>query len=144
MSNDTYVGSLEVRARVARLATVEPENKPHVVPVVFAFDDTYYYIPLDEKTKRHKAEDLKRVKNIRQNPNVSLLIDEYQEDWNKLHFVIIHGIASLVFKEGQDASLLKKAHNLLCKKYPQYQTLCLGESCIKIRPEKTFRWQNKS
>lgn len=143
MSNDTYVGSLEDRARVARLATVDPENKPHVVPVVFVFDDTYYYIPLDEKIKRYKAEDLTRVKNIKQNPNVSLLIDEYHEDWNKLHFVIIHGIASLVFKEGQDNSLLKKAHNLLCKKYPQYQTLGMGESCIKIRPEKTFRWQNK-
>jgi PPOX class probable F420-dependent enzyme len=143
MSNDTYVGSLEDRARVARLATVDPENKPHVVPVVFVFDGTYYYIPLDEKTKRIKAEDLTRVKNIKQNPNVSLLIDEYREDWNKLYFVIIHGIASLVFKEGQDNSLLKQAHNLLCKKYPQYQTLGLGESCIKIRPEKTFRWQNK-
>jgi PPOX class probable F420-dependent enzyme len=143
MSNDAYVGSLEDRARVARLATVDPENKPHVVPVVFVFDGIYYYVPLDEKTKRYKVEDLKRVKNIKRNPNVTLLIDEYQEDWTKLNFVIIHGKASLVCKGGQDNGLLEKAHNLLYKKYHQYQTLGMGESCIKIRPERTFRWRNK-
>jgi len=143
MSNDICVGSLEDRARVARLATVDPENKPHIVPVVFVFDGTYYYVPLDEKTKRYKIEDLKRVKNIKQNPNVTLLIDEYHEDWSRLHFVIIHGTASLVCKEGQDNSLLKKAHKLLFKKYPQYQKLGVGKSCIMIRPEKTIRWRNK-
>lgn len=143
MSDDTCVGSFEETARVARLATVDSENKPHVVPVVFVFDGIYYYVPLDEKTKRYKVEDLKRVRNIKRNPNVTLLIDEYHEDWNKLHFVIIRGTASIVCKGGQDDSLLKKAHNLLCEKYPQYQTLGVGESCIKIRPEKTFRWQNK-
>ena len=143
MSNDTYAGSLEDRARVARLATVDPKYKPHVVPVVFVFDGTFYYVPLDEKTKRYKIEDLKRVKNIKQNPNVTLLVDEYHEDWNRLHFVIIHGKASLVSKEGQDNSLLKTAHKLLFKKYPQYQTLGVGESCIIIRPEKIIRWRNK-
>ena len=42
------------RARVARLATAESKAKPHIVPVVFAFDGEKYYIPIDKKTKTTK------------------------------------------------------------------------------------------
>ena len=40
------------RARVARLATANSESKPHLVPVVFVFDDNYFFIPVDEKRKK--------------------------------------------------------------------------------------------
>jgi nitroimidazol reductase NimA-like FMN-containing flavoprotein (pyridoxamine 5'-phosphate oxidase superfamily) len=36
------------RARVARLATAESKAKPHIIPVVFAFDGEKYHIPIDE------------------------------------------------------------------------------------------------
>lgn len=67
MITDTYLKAIIDKATVARLATVDSECKPHLIPVVF--------IPLDEKTKRSKPENLKRIKNIQQNPNVALLID---------------------------------------------------------------------
>jgi hypothetical protein len=79
--NDTYLKTIIDKATVARLATVDSECKPHLIPVVFVFDNDCYFIPIDEKTKRSKPENLKRVKNIQQNPNVALLIDEYDEDW---------------------------------------------------------------
>src|SRR5690349_4550463 len=91
-----YARSIIDRARVARLATVDSQSRPHIVPVVFAFDSIYYYIPLDKKTKKNKPEKLKRVRNIQQNPNVALLIDEYDEDWKNLSFVMISGEASLI------------------------------------------------
>ena len=38
MSKNEYTKSVIDRARVARLATVDSESKPHLVPVVFVFD----------------------------------------------------------------------------------------------------------
>jgi nitroimidazol reductase NimA-like FMN-containing flavoprotein (pyridoxamine 5'-phosphate oxidase superfamily) len=72
--NDTYLKTIIDKATVARLATVDSECKPHLIPVVFVFDNDCYFIPIDEKTKRSKPENLKRIKNIQQNPNVALLI----------------------------------------------------------------------
>ena len=96
MINDTYLKTIIDKATVARLATVDSECKPHLIPVVFVFDNDCYFIPIDEKTKRSKPENLKRIKNIQQNPNVALLIDEYNEDWRKLYFIMIQGNASII------------------------------------------------
>src|SRR5919108_3513643 len=84
------------RARVARLATASSESKPHLVPVVFVFDGNHFFIPIDEKRKTVKPEKLKRIKNIQDNPNIAVLIDEYSEDWTRLAFVMIQGKASII------------------------------------------------
>ena len=145
MSKNEYTKSVIDRARVARLATVDSESKPHLVPVVFVFDGNNYYVPLDKKKKRGKPGNLKRVKNIQENPNVALLIDEYSEDWNKLLFIMIQGRASLIGKEGegQRNDLLTRAHKLLYEKYYQYQKINIGELCLKINPEKVIIWKNE-
>lgn len=91
--NHTSLKTIINKARVARLATVDSECKPHLIPVVFVFDNDCFFILIDEKTKRSGPERLKRVKNIQQNPNVTILIDEYNEDWGKLYFIIIQGKA---------------------------------------------------
>ena len=144
-----YVKSIIDKARIARLATVDSECKPHLVPVVFAFDGEYFYIPIDEKTKQEpsKPEKLKRVKNIQTNPNIALLIDEYNEDWTKLYFVMIQGRASLISnKKGEQQNellLLEKAHKLLSEKYHHYQKIGIGEYVIMIYPYKIMSWKNK-
>src|SRR6476661_91977 len=114
MTDDTYPKTIINTARVARLSTVDLECKPHLVPVVFAYDNDhdFYFIPIDEKTKRSRPENLKRVKNIKENPNVALLIDEYNEDWTKLYFILIQGKASIVGGkklEQNEMQLLEKA-----------------------------------
>ena len=131
-------------ARVARLATVDSEDcKPHLVPVVFIFDGKKYYIPLDEKAKRSKPENLKRVKNIHANPNVALLIDEYNEDWKKIWFIMIQGNASLINnKENKQNRLIQRVHRLLYKKYPQYLDTGIGKFCIMIQPQRIINWKN--
>ena len=137
------------KARVARLATVDQECKPHVIPVVFVLDNDHncYFIPIDEKTKRARPENLKRVKNIQENPNVALLIDEYNEDWTKLYFIMIRGKASIVGGkklEQNEMSLLRKAHCLLYHKYNQYQTTGIGKYVIMMIPQKVTTWNNES
>lgn len=99
-NSNKYIQALVTDARVARLATIDfEEAKPHIVPVVFVFDGNSYYIPIDKKPKRdNDPERLRRVRNIQENPNVALLIDEYSEDWSKLFFVMIQGKGSLIGK----------------------------------------------
>lgn len=55
--NDTHVKAIIDQARVARLATVDSQGRPHLVPVVFTFDGKYFYIPLDDKTKQQPSSD---------------------------------------------------------------------------------------
>jgi PPOX class probable F420-dependent enzyme len=129
------------RARVARLATIDSKFKPHLVPVVFVFDGNHFFIPLDEKRKTAKPEKLKRIRNIQDNPNVALLIDEYSEDWTKLAFVMIQGKASIAGKT-QGNMQLQEAYKKLTAKYPQYQKIGLGKVCIVIKPEKVTTWRN--
>ena len=148
--NDIHLKAIIDKARVARLATVDSEGKPHLVPVVFAYDEEHYYIPIDEKTKQRpsKPEKLKRVKNIQANPNIALLIDEYNEDWTKLYFVMIQGRASLISNKKREQQnelslLLEKAHKLLSEKYHHYQKIGIGEYIIMIYPQKIITWKNE-
>jgi len=146
MLNDTFLKTIINKARVARLATVDSECKPHLIPVVFVFDNGYYFIPIDEKSKRQKPDRLKRVKNIQQNPNVTILIDEYNEDWRKLYFVMIQGMASIIGDkklEQRELLLLERAHRLLSDKYLQYQKIGIGEYIIMIIPQKVITWKNE-
>ncbi|MGC1932783.1 MAG: TIGR03668 family PPOX class F420-dependent oxidoreductase [Candidatus Nitrosopolaris sp.] len=142
MINNTCIRDIVDKATVARLATVDSECKPHLIPVVFVFDNDCYFIPIDEKTKRAKPEKLKRAKNIQQNPNVALLIDEYNEDWRKLYFIMIQGKASIIGGNELEQVLLEKARKLLYDKYPQYQKIGIGEYIIMIIPQKVITWKN--
>jgi PPOX class probable F420-dependent enzyme len=113
------------RAKVARLATIDSEFKPHLVPVVFVFNGNSFFIPVDEKRKTAKPEKLKRIKNIADNPNVALLIDEYSEDWTRLAFVMIQGKASIITSRTQGNIHIREAYKKLMTKYRQYQKIGL-------------------
>src|SRR5919199_4822073 len=132
------------KARIARLATVDSRSQPHLVPVVFVFDDTYFYLPIDEKRKTVKPEKLKRIINIKKNPHVALLIDEYSEDWTKLAFVMIQGKGTIITAEiqGNNNIRLQEAYKKLMTKYNQYQKIGLSDICIMIKPEKVTAWRN--
>ena len=131
-------------SKIARLATVDPaNNQPYVVPVVFAFNDNNIFIPLDNKAKRVNSNKLKRVKNIQKNPNVSFLIDIYDDkDWNNLSYLMIQGkarIANMI----NDINTIEKAHFLLSNKYLQYKNMIveIGDKCIVIDIQKAITWK---
>ena len=131
-------------SKIARLATVDPaNNQPYVVPVVFAFNGDNIFIPIDDKTKRVNSNQLKRVKNIQKNPNISFLIDIYDDnDWNNLSYLMIQGkarIANMV----NDTDIIEKAHFLLSNKYLQYRNMIveIGDKCIVIEIQKVITWK---
>jgi len=104
-------------ARVAYLATVRADGRPHVVPIVFAIgaDRTIYSIA-DPKPK--SGLDLLRHRNIAANPAISLLVDAYDEAWEHIWWVRVDGTARVV-KGGPDR---ETAIRLLKARYAQYET----------------------
>src|SRR5262249_32727371 len=102
-------------ARVARLATTDAHGRPHVVPITFAMDGDTLYFAVDTKPKRTTK--LKRLRNIAANPAVSVLVDHYEEDWTRLWWVRVDGVA----REIDDTAEASRAIDLLVKRYPQYQ-----------------------
>lgn len=124
-------------ARTAHLATANKSGQPHVIPICFVFDGANFYSPIDEKPKRVTASKLKRLRNIRENPQVALVIDRYDENWAKLAYILITGRARLL----ASGSKHRKAVNLLRRKYSQYRKMSIDRlPMILIRPTRMTTW----
>jgi PPOX class probable F420-dependent enzyme len=121
-------------ARVGRLATIDDEGRPHLVPICFALDDETLYSAVDEKPKRSKR--LKRLENIRRRPEVTVLVDHYEEDWSQLWWVRLDGTAK-VLDEGTER---EQALELLGAKYRQYRTEPPTGPVIAVRIEAWRGW----
>lgn len=111
-----------------------------MIPICFAYDGTYFYTAVDQKPKRVPPERLARVRNLRASPRVALLIDEYDEDWTQLWYILIRGEARLVPNSVQKehAGAIRK----LRAKYPQYHRGMLADDApiIRITPRRTTFW----
>lgn len=121
-------------ARVARLATVGGDGAPHVVPVTFAIDGDRIVTAVDAKPKRGAS--LRRLVNIRANPRVSLLVDEYDDDWGKLWWVRADGDARIVDEDPG----LGRALALLRARYAQYETVALTGPAVVIAVTRWIGW----
>jgi PPOX class probable F420-dependent enzyme len=102
--------------RVARLATMSPGSRPHLVPVVFAVVGDTVWTAVDAKPKSTRS--LRRLTNIEANPRVSLLVDHYEEDWSALWWVRVDGRARLVPVGSAEGAAGVAS---LVAKYPLYQ-----------------------
>jgi PPOX class probable F420-dependent enzyme len=122
------------RQRVARLATVDQDGSPHLVPVVFCFIGSRCYTAVDEKPKRTTR--LQRLRNIERNPQVAFLFDVYDEDWSRLAWVMLRGRAAVVVGTERQAAL-----EGLSAKYPQYARVGISGPVIGFSPERVSRWE---
>ena len=123
--------------RVAHLATADAQGRPHVVPICYAYDGAYLYVAIDTKSKRVGPFQLRRLRNIRDNPHVAVVVDDYSDDWSRLAYVLIRGRADVLMK----GEAHKKALRLLRAKYPQYRKMSLANRpVIRITPESLASW----
>jgi PPOX class probable F420-dependent enzyme len=128
------------RSPIARLATITPDGMPHVVPVVFAVDGDplgnhdVVYTAVDAKPKTTLR--LRRLANIESNPQVSLLVDHYADDWTRLWWVRADGVARI--HSGGEA--LDTGCRLLRAKYPQYQSVPLHGPVIAVTVRRWSSW----
>ncbi len=81
-------------AAVARLATIGPDGRPHLVPVTFALDGDRIYTAVDAKPKT--TANLRRLRNIDADPRVTLLADHYEDDWDRLWWARADGRAAIL------------------------------------------------
>ncbi len=123
--------------RVGRLATVDGAGSPHVVPVCFAYADRIVYSVIDAKPKRVPPARLRRLRNLRANPAVQLLVDHYDEDWGRLAYVQLRGKAMILEPGTEQLHGIR----LLRAKYPQYAAMDIDASpVIKIAVERAVSW----
>ena len=140
MTAETPAWALEMLrdARVGRLATADAAGQPLVVPVCYVYDGERCYSAVDAKPKRTR--DLKRLRNLADNPRVSLAVDHYDEDWRALRYVIVQGRGD-VLESGAEFS---RAVDLLVAKYPQYGELRLDRTAgavVRVTPERILSWR---
>jgi coenzyme F420-0:L-glutamate ligase / coenzyme F420-1:gamma-L-glutamate ligase len=128
--------------RVGRLATADATGRPSVVPVCFALIElegqAAVAIVIDEKPKGDPRR-LRRIRNIQERPEVSLVVDDYSEDWRELAWVLVRGVAKVVEPGAADHMAAITALRL---KYPQYTRMHLETlPAIIIRDLQTSSWR---
>jgi PPOX class probable F420-dependent enzyme len=126
--------------RVGHLATAGADGAPHVVPVCYALDDDALYFVADAKPKRGPARALLRLRNLRANPHAALVVDDWDEDWSRLAFVLVRGPAREVGAAAHAVAL-----RLLRARYPQYAAMTLDDPVahpvVRIEPARVVVWR---
>jgi PPOX class probable F420-dependent enzyme len=118
--------------RVCRVATAGAAGVPHVVPVCHAVGGGKIYVA--------SGDDGRKVKNLAENPSITVVVDVYSDAWSLLRGVMIQGRAR-VFERGAG---FRRGRDLLYRKYPQYRSqaaLSPSDSVvIEITPTRVFSW----
>jgi PPOX class probable F420-dependent enzyme len=131
--------------RVGHLATADRSGMPHLIPVCYAADlqgkvAATLYITVDEKPKRRDIP-LKRVRNIRENPQAAFVVDRWDEDWRRLGWVMLRGSAEILDAGAEH----DRAQALLAARYPQYRMMNLiGLPVIALRIARASDWGDLS
>ncbi|ASU81649.1 TIGR03668 family PPOX class F420-dependent oxidoreductase [Nocardiopsis gilva YIM 90087] len=124
-------------SRVARLATADTAGRPHLVPVTFAAYGDTVATAIDSKPKSTRA--LKRLRNIAENPRVSLLVDDYSDDWDHLWWARADGDARIEYTGPQ----WNEARDRLVAKYPQYRDTPPTDAIILVAVASWSGWSSQ-
>ena len=127
---------------VARLATVTPAGRPHIVPVTFVLDSRpgqgdWVYTAVDHKPKSTAR--LQRLRNIQAHPRVALLADHYADDWTRLWWVRADGEAAVLGAAAEAAGAAGPLR-LLAARYPQYAARPPAGPVIAVRVDRWTGW----
>ena len=121
-------------SRIARLATLDADGRPHLVPITFALAGETLYTAVDAKPKSSRR--LRRIENARQRPDVAVLVDHYEDDWTRLWWVRLRGRAR-VLEAGEEA---ERALALLVAKYEQYRRAAPGAPVLAVEIDEWRDW----
>jgi hypothetical protein len=91
------------------LATVLPDGSPHVATVCPALDVDRVVIATDVPSQK--------ASNVRGDPHVAVVFDEYSEDWDGLRQIVLFGRA-LLLESGPE---FRRHRGLLYEKFRQYE-----------------------
>ena len=114
------------------MSTIDADDSIHGVPVVFAAVGGEIVSPIDHKPKTGQT--LARVKNLRRDDRVTLLLDRWDEDWTNLAWLMVRGRG--VIDEDPSAELV----GAIQARYPQYADVLVADALIRIRPARLSWW----
>jgi PPOX class probable F420-dependent enzyme len=117
------------------MATADRAGRPHLVPIVFAVEGDRLISAIDHKPKRSTA--LRRLANIDENPNVSVLVDEYDEDWTRLWWARADGVGKVL---GPGSPGREQAVDRLVDRYTEYARLRPGGPVIVVDVNRWSGW----
>ena len=121
-------------ARSATLGTTDEQGRAHLVPIVFAYRDGTVYTAIDAKPKATMR--LRRIRNIEARPDVSVLVDHYHDDWDRLWWIRLDGVARVA----DNGPVRDTAIELLTEKYPVYVEQPPPGPAIAITVEAIRSW----
>jgi PPOX class probable F420-dependent enzyme len=133
------------RARVATLGTIGPDGFTHLVPCCFAVEGTVLYSAVDDKPKISPR--LRRLDNVSADERVTLLVDHYDEEWERLWWIRASGTARVLPSVAADQpSEHDRAVRLLLAKYTQYATHRLDGPVLAVTLSRwrTWTWDGKN
>lgn len=125
-------------APVGRFASTFPSGAPHIVPVTFAVVGNAIVHMIDQKPKT--TQNLQRIDNIAGSPAVTLLVDEYDDDWDQLWWVRVDGLAHVA----TSGSEWRDARSALVNKYAQYREWPPTGQAIYLAIQKITSWESRS
>jgi nitroimidazol reductase NimA-like FMN-containing flavoprotein (pyridoxamine 5'-phosphate oxidase superfamily) len=118
--------------RVSRVATTGARGVPHLVPVCHVVAGGKIYFASGDTGRK--------VKNLRENPFVTLTVDVYSDHWGTLKGVMVQGRARLI----ERGPRFRRIRDLLYRKYPQYpRDAAISPSdsvAIELTPTRVFSW----
>jgi PPOX class probable F420-dependent enzyme len=126
------VAKLIANERVCRVATAGSEGRPHLVPVC--------HVLAGEKIYFGSGDDGRKVKNLKENPQIAITVDLYSDDWSQLRGVMVQGTARLI----ERGPRFKQARSRLYAKYPPYSkeaAISPSDSVVvEVTPTHVFTW----
>jgi PPOX class probable F420-dependent enzyme len=120
--------------RVARLAYVDDEDRPRVLPVTFAVAGAAVWSAIDHKPKR--TTEPARLRHLRRRPEAALLADVYADDWERLAWVQLLGRVEVVPPAESPEAL-----EALSQKYPQYAERTPPGPLLRLTVERALQWR---
>ena len=119
---------------VARLAYLDDEDRPRVLPVTFAVADGAIWSAIDDKPKQ--AEEPARVRFLRRRQDAALIVDVYDEDWSRLAWVQLLGRVDVMPVESSDEAVAA-----LAAKYRPYSERTPPGPLLRLTVERTLHWR---
>jgi PPOX class probable F420-dependent enzyme len=120
--------------RVARLAYLDEEDRPRVLPVTFAVSGDAVWSAIDDKPKR--AAEPARVRCLRRRPEAALVVDLYDDDWTRLAWVQLLGRVDVVEVEAAPDAIAA-----LAAKYEPYAARTPPGPLLRLAVERALNWR---
>ena len=131
------------------LATTAPDGRARLVPVCYVLSDRVnsigrplIYTPIDEKPKRtDNPHDVASVRDLLVLPELSLIVDRWDEDWTRLAWLRLYGSGELLEPQPHEREEHAAAIAALRHRYPQYATHDLeSRPIIRVAVQRVVSW----